>query len=35
VVGKTGGGYTAQPFYGLAGIPSQSHLAVARKGSDV
>ncbi|MDK4713637.1 ABC transporter ATP-binding protein [Rhizobium sp. CNPSo 4039] len=34
VVGKTGGGYTAQPFYGLAGIPSQSHLAVARKGSD-
>ncbi|RRD25667.1 ABC transporter ATP-binding protein [Brucellaceae bacterium VT-16-1752] len=26
VVGRTGGGYKAQPFYGLAGIPSQSHL---------
>ncbi len=34
VVGKTGGGYSAQPFYGLAGIPSQSHLAVAGKSSD-
>ncbi|AYG67910.1 MULTISPECIES: ABC transporter ATP-binding protein [unclassified Rhizobium] len=34
VVGKTGGGYKAQPFYGLAGIPSQSHLAVAGNRSD-
>ncbi|WKT93364.1 ABC transporter ATP-binding protein [Brucella anthropi] len=35
VVGRTGGGYKAQPFYGLAGIPSQSHLALTESRSDV
>lgn len=34
VVGRPGGGYAAQPFYGLAGIPSQSHLALDESGSD-
>ncbi len=34
VVGKVGGGYKAQPFYGLAGIPSESHLVVAGNRSD-
>lgn len=34
VVGNIGGGYTAQPFYGLAGIPSHSHLGLIGGGRD-
>ncbi|MGI2035364.1 ABC transporter ATP-binding protein [Rhizobium panacihumi] len=33
VVGRNGGGYTAQPFYGLSDIPSHCYLAMVGPGS--